>query len=140
MSQYILDTDHVTLFQYGHSEIARRAKVIGGSNIFVTTITLEEQLRGRLAGISKAATKPEKLAVAYQNLRKTVTYFCNVQLLNFDNPAYNCYQSLRQQRIRVGTQDLKIAAITLVNQAVLVTRNQKDFIQVPGLTFEDWTI
>lgn len=140
MSRYILDTDHVTLFQHNHPEIARRARAVGGSNIFITTVTLEEQLRGRLAGISRCAIKPELLAVAYENLRRTQLYFCSVNLLDFDDVAYNCYQSLRQQQIRIGTQDLRIAAIALVNQATLVTRNQQDFSKVPDLLFEDWTI
>ena len=140
MSRYILDTDHVTLFQYNHPQIAQRARAVGSSNIFITTVTLEEQLRGRLAGISRCATKPELLAVAYENLRRTQLYFCSVNLLNFDDAAYNCYQSLRQQQIRIGTQDLRIAAIALANQAVVVTRNHQDFSKVPGLLFEDWTI
>ncbi|HAG85011.1 MAG TPA: nucleic acid-binding protein [Cyanobacteria bacterium UBA12227] len=140
MSQYILDTDHVTLFQYNHPEIVQRARAIGNSNIFITTVTLEEQLRGRLAGISRAATKPERLAIAYQNLRRTLVYFCSVNLVDFDDSAYTFYQSLRQQKIQIGTQDLRIAAIALANQAVVVTRNQRDFSKVPYLSLEDWTV
>jgi tRNA(fMet)-specific endonuclease VapC len=140
VSQYILDTDCVTLFQYNHPRISERARAIGSSKIFITTVTLEEQLRGRLAGISRSATKPERLEIAYQNLRKTLLYFCSVNLLDFDNAAYNCYQSLLQQRIRIGTQDLRIAAIALANELTLVTRNHQDFSKVPNLCIEDWTI
>lgn len=140
MSQYILDTDHVTLFQHNHPKISQKVRAVGSSNIFVTTVTLEEQLRGRLAGISRAATKPELLAVAYGNLRETLLYFCSVNLLNFDDAAYNCYQSLLQLKIRIGTQDLRIAAIALANQAILVTRNQQDFGKVPNLSLGDWTV
>ncbi|MBD2124508.1 type II toxin-antitoxin system VapC family toxin [Trichocoleus sp. FACHB-262] len=140
MSRYILDTDHVTLFQHNYPSIAQRARAVGGSNIFVTTITLEEQLRGRLAGISRVATQPKRLAVAYENLRRTLLYFCSVNLLDFDDAACSCYQSLLQQRIRIGTQDLRIAAIALANQITLVTRNHQDFGKVPNLCLEDWTI
>lgn len=140
MSRYILDTDHVTLFQHNYLKIAQRARAIGGSNIFITTVTLEEQLRGRLAGISRAATKPELLSIAYENLRKTQLFFCGVNLLNFDDAAYNCYQDLRQQQIRIGTQDLRISAIALANQAIIVTRNQQDFSKVSDSSLEDWTI
>jgi tRNA(fMet)-specific endonuclease VapC len=93
-----------------------------------------------LAGISRAATKPERLAVAYENLRKTLLYFCSVNLLNFDDAAYNCYQSLLQQKIQIGTQDLRIAAIALANQATVVTRNKKDFSKVSDLALEDWIV
>lgn len=140
LNQYILDTDHVTLFQHNHPRISQRVRDVGGSNIFVTIITLEEQLRGRLGGISKYATKPERLAVAYENLRRTLLYFCSVKLLNFDDVAYNCYQNLLQQKIRIGTQDLRIAAIALTNQATLVTRNQQDFSKIPNLSLEDWAV
>jgi tRNA(fMet)-specific endonuclease VapC len=135
-----LDTDHVTLFQHNNSKIVQRIQTIGSSNILVTTVTLEEQLRGRLAGISRAATKPENLAVSYGNLRKTLLYFCSINLLDFDDAAYNCYRDLLQQKIRIGTQDLRIAAIALANQTILVTRNQQDFSKVPALVIEDWTI
>lgn len=140
MSRYILDTDHVTLFQHNHLGIVQRTRDVGGSNIFITTVTLEEQLRGRLASISRSATKPEHLAVAYKNLRRTLLYFCSVNLLDFNDAASNCYQNLLQQKVRIGTQDLRIAAIALVNQATLVTRNQQDFSKVPDLAFEDWTV
>jgi tRNA(fMet)-specific endonuclease VapC len=140
LSRYILDTDHVTLFQHNYPKIAQRARAIGSSNIFITTVTLEEQLRGRLAAISRAATKLEQLSIAYENLRETQLFFCSMNLLNFDNAAYNFYQSLRQQQIRIGTQDLRISAIALANQTIIVTRNQQDFSKVPDLSLEDWTI
>ena len=38
----------------------------------------------------------------------------------------------------MGRADLLIAAITLANRATLVTRNLKDFRQVPGLQIENW--
>ncbi|MEH1948699.1 MAG: type II toxin-antitoxin system VapC family toxin [Nostoc sp.] len=140
MSQCILDTDHVTLSQHGNPKILQRAQVVGSSNIFITTVTLEEQLKGRLASISKCATKAELLVVAYRNLRITQIYFCSMNLLEFDEAAYNCYQSLRWQKIQIGTQDLRIAAIALANEAILVTRNHRDFSKVPNLYLEDWTM
>ncbi|WP_366839181.1 hypothetical protein [Nostoc sp. LPT] len=44
------------------------------------------------------------------------------------------------QRIRIGTQDLRIAAITLSVNGILVTCNRKDFEKVTNLHLEDWTI
>jgi tRNA(fMet)-specific endonuclease VapC len=140
VSKYILDTNIVTLSQHGNSNIAQRAKVVGIDNIFITTVTLEEQLKGRLAVISKSATKPELLPIAYRNLQVTQRYFCSVNLLEFNQECCECFKKLRQQKINIGTQDLRIAAIALVNDAILVTQNYQDFIKVPDLKIEDWTV
>ena len=61
-------------------------------------------------------------------------------VIDFDEAAYNCYASLRRQKIRIGSQDLRIGAIALSRNAVVVTRNQRDFGRIPGLLLEDWTI
>jgi predicted nucleic acid-binding protein len=55
------------------------------------------------------------------------------------NAAATTIEQLIQHRIRIGTMDLKIAAIVLSRGATLLTCNQRDFGQVPGLRFEDWT-
>jgi tRNA(fMet)-specific endonuclease VapC len=60
-------------------------------------------------------------------------------MVNFTEEAHDRFIDLRRQGIRIGTQDLRIAAICLVNQLTLVTRNRQDFTQVPGLVLQDWT-
>ena len=48
------------------------------------------------------------------------------------------FERLRQQRVRIGTMDLKIAAIALGYNALVLSDNLRDFQQVPGLHAEDW--
>ena len=43
---------------------------------------------------------------------------------------------MRRQRLRVGTRDLRIAAVCIVHGATLVTHNARDYAQLPGLTFD----
>jgi tRNA(fMet)-specific endonuclease VapC len=52
--------------------------------------------------------------------------------------AADMLQSLRKQRIRIGTMDLKIASIVLTHDAMLLSRNLRDFEKVPSLRVENW--
>ena len=138
MRLYVLDTDHVSLLQKNHPQIVQRISNVGAGSLAVTVITVEEQLRGWFKVIRRHSSGP-KLIWAYAGLRGAVEYFNTVRLIDFDQAAEACYVDLRRQKIRIGTQDLRIAAITLSVNAVLVTRNRRDFEKVPNLVFEDWT-
>ena len=139
MTLWILDTDHVSLFQTGHPSVISRIQSTDPTALAVTIVTLEEQMYGRLNQIRRAKSI-EDLRAAYFNLNRTFAYFQTVNLLEFDLDATNCYQELSSQKIRVGTQDLKIGAIALSHQAVIVTRNARDFRKIPLLQIEDWSI
>jgi len=67
-------------------------------------------------------------------------FYSTVPLLDFDSAAYRHYAALREEKLRIGTQDLRIGAIALSNKGVLITRNTRDFSKVPNLRFEDWSI
>lgn len=60
--------------------------------------------------------------------------------LAYTEEAAAHFVQLRQAKLRIGTQDLRIAAIALVHGATVVTRNWRDFRHVPGLALEDWSI
>jgi tRNA(fMet)-specific endonuclease VapC len=42
----------------------------------------------------------------------------------------------RLQRIRVPTHDLHMAAVCVIHTATLISRNRRDFVQIPGLRVE----
>jgi tRNA(fMet)-specific endonuclease VapC len=139
VSLWILDTDHISLFQREHPQVVARLSHINPNHRAVTIITVEEQIKGRLKVINDAKTV-DSLGKAYVNFRKTLEFFNIIHVLDFDQEACNYYTELKPQKIRIGTQDLKIASIVLSQQAILVTRNRKDFEKIPNLLIEDWTI
>ena len=105
---------------------------------FVTTcISVEEQLRGWAALLNQTRDR-QRLVNAYHELNKLVDYFACWKRLEFDELAAEKFDQLRSQKIRIGTMDLRIAAIALVNNATLLTANLRDFQQVPNLQAEDW--
>ncbi len=138
MKLYILDTDHASLFQRQHLQVMTRVGEKPPEQLAVTIITVEEQLRGWLAQIRRASTSLA-LIKAHLGLRRTIQYFNTIQLLDYDIIADTQFANLRRQKIRVGSQDLRIAAIALATGNVLVTRNHSDLGQIPGLPIEDWS-
>ena len=138
MSLWILDTDHVSLFQRNHPQIVNRLEKVAPTDIAITVITLEEQIRGRFDMIRRAAS-PSELILAYQNLHITFDSLKSFDILDFSPVASTIYSSLLKQKIKIGTQDLRIAAIALSINGILVTRNQRDFAKIPNLVIEDWS-
>ena len=141
MTQYILDTDHITLLQHSNPLILQRFETLYTSDVAITVINVEELIQGWFNVIRQASQPGQKqrLTWAYVGLRSAVKFINDFLVLDFTESAYEQYLALRRQGIRIGTQDLRIASIALVNNSILVTRNRQDFAQVPGLVLEDWT-
>lgn len=139
MPLYLLDTDHLSLHQRGHYAVMRRVQATPNQDIVASIISFEEQLRGWLNVLRQVENSP-KLPLAYQSLREMQTYYCRLRLLDFDAQAQHIYDRLRATYRRQGTMDLRIAACAINSSAILVTRNQRDFSQIPKLQLEDWTL
>jgi tRNA(fMet)-specific endonuclease VapC len=139
MSGFILDTDHITLYQAAHPIVQRRVNALDDTQLFVTIVSYQEQTAGWLAQIERAQATPKVIRM-YQWLQETLQYFAKQRVLPFDERAAQYVQQFQQQRIRVGTRDLRIAAIALANHCTVVTRNRRDFERVPGLLVEDWSV
>jgi tRNA(fMet)-specific endonuclease VapC len=140
MTVWILDTDHISLWQRQHIPVLTRLDAIGVENIAVTVITVEEQFRGRLDKVRRANSEAARIS-AYGWMRETTVFFGQIsQIVAWSAEAERCYGALKQQRIRIGAQDLRIAAIALAVGSPVITRNRRDFEQVPGLSIEDWSI
>lgn len=76
---------------------------------------------------------------AYRRLKRLLGNYLKIEVLDFAAPAAAEFERLRGLRLRIGTMDLKIAAIALAHGATVLTRNLKDFGLVPSLRIEDWT-
>ena len=143
MMAVILDTDVLTLLQEDSSpdspRIRGRLQQIPDFEVFTTVVSIQEQLQGRFAAINHPRDD-HHLLESFQGLLKVLGRFASLNVLPFETNALHCFQDLRRQRIRIGTNDLRIAAIALTRGVKVVTRNTRDFEQVPGLLIEDWTV
>ncbi|AMW29522.1 type II toxin-antitoxin system VapC family toxin [Arthrospira platensis] len=139
---YILDTDHLSLIQRNGEpgqRILAKIATVEKIQIAVTVITYEEQIRGRLNFLSQAKTVEQQI-IAYEGLQKTAKDYCFIPILPFDYPAAVEHQRLRKTYPRLGNMDLKIAAISLVQNATLLTCNESDFGIIQELSIENWSI
>ena len=142
MKIFVLDTDIYSLFERGHPQIVARFLAIPSHELGITVITAEEKMRGRLAYIRTITSKHKSSAEqfeAYRWFRETIETIRDFSILDYTALAHTIFQSLQQQKIRIGSQDLRIAAITLSVGGILATRNQTDFGQIPDLVTEDWS-
>jgi tRNA(fMet)-specific endonuclease VapC len=142
MTLYVMDTDHLSLYERGYQTIQGRILAIrqnANDKLVITVVSVEEQLAGRLAQIRKAKTS-QNLISAYEYLKMTFILFSNLEILDYEARADDRFREFRKAGLRIGTQDLRIATIALVNNGILLTRNRRDFEKVSGLVIQDWSI
>jgi tRNA(fMet)-specific endonuclease VapC len=139
---YLLDTDHLTILERGGDGCQRlRARLLqtNSAEVGTTIISYEEQMRGWLGRAAKVH-KVEAQVRVYEKLEQNLALFSAMNMMSFDLAAATEFQRLRRAYPRLGTMDLKIAAIAITQGAMVLTRNLSDFGQINELQAEDWSI
>jgi tRNA(fMet)-specific endonuclease VapC len=138
---FILDTDAMTVWldprDALRDQLERRFSSPDSPRRVTTVVSFQETVRGWLAKIHRAR-KAEQIVREYANLLDDLSGYQMFEVLPYTRSAHERFEAFRRQKVRVPTMDLRIACIALVNNATLLTRNLRDFRQVPALTFEDW--
>jgi tRNA(fMet)-specific endonuclease VapC len=140
---FLLDTDHIGIIQQQtqpeFSRLLQRMNQHQVGDFFFPIISFHEQVLGWNTYINQARASSGVIR-GYLMFQQILADFGAAQVLPFDQAAANSFDSLRAHRIRVGTMDLRIAAIALSRNMTVLTRNVRDFQKVPGLNVEDWTV
>jgi tRNA(fMet)-specific endonuclease VapC len=139
MLRFLFDTDHLTLYHHRHPQLMHRMEMQPPDAVGVSAVTAEESMRGRLAALSRARNGPMRI-LQYRHLLESLNLLSQFIQVPYDQASENHFQQLRTSRLKVGTQDLKIAAIALANNLILLTRNRRDFGRIPGLSLDDWSV
>jgi tRNA(fMet)-specific endonuclease VapC len=142
MTMFLLDTDHLVILQHEadrefsvlHERMSRHVH----EDFSLSIVSFHEQMLGANQFISRAKTQAQ-VTRGYQMMEVILIDFSRFRVLPFDQPAAAQFVRLRKARVRIGTMDLRIAAIAASHQLTVLTRNTRDFGQVPDLTVEDWT-
>ncbi len=129
---YTLDTNALTALLTGRGDVGERfARALsGGDEVTLNAVSYFEMKRGLfLPRFARRLTQFEMFVRDYELLPM------NVAALDV---AVEIYQKLRVRGTPLEDADVFAAAIAIVNDAVLVTRNTKHFERIEGLGLEDW--
>ncbi|MEP6506825.1 MAG: type II toxin-antitoxin system VapC family toxin [Gemmatimonadales bacterium] len=129
----LLDTDVcVDVLRGTYPTLARRIAGVGADQIAVSAITAGELFTGAL--------KSSRVA---ESILLTELLLSGMTILAFDAEASRTYGLIRTRLERkgqkIGDMDTLIAAHAVTLDAVLVTRNTREFSHVDELRIEDWT-
>lgn len=136
----LLDTDHLSVLTDPRQGM--RVQLLdrlhsSGEEVAIPVPAVEEQLRAWLAQVHRLVDVRRQV-IPYQRLVKLIDFLGHWTIVEWDEPSANAFRRLRSEGIRIGTQDLKIAAAALVHDALLLSANLRDFKKIPGLKAEDW--
>lgn len=135
----VLDTNHFRVIAEGGEAAANllQQATNSGAEVLLSIITVQEATGGWLALINRLQAGRDQVR-AYASFEKTILAFHRFGILSFDDDAADRFHSLRKARPQDGTMDLKIAAICLAHDALLLTRNTLHFAGIAGLRVENW--
>jgi tRNA(fMet)-specific endonuclease VapC len=136
----LLDTDHFSVVvDARHTRHARLVDQLrhATDSVALPVVSVEEQLRAWLAQVRRVHDV-KKQVYPYDRLIRLIDTLRQWDIARWDESAADIFTRLRSERIRIGTQDLKIASIALDTGALVLSGNLRDFEKVPGLRVEDW--
>ena len=135
----VLDTNHFNELRENSAAAKRLAARIEErhADVFSCIVAAEESLHGWIAYVRKHKPGADQL-YAYSRLQACLETLTELTIIPFDEDAVSIFNVLQQRHRRIGTMDLKIAAICLVHEATLLTRNVRDFDCIQGLRVENW--
>lgn len=134
------DTDILTELFAGNAALNQRLALVPPDERRIPIAAAGEVVRGWLAAIRQAEANRGRMTLefAFARFEESLVKMAPFALLPYTAAAHAQVQAWQSAKIRVGTNDMRIAAICVVHGAKLVTRNVSDYAQLPGLTFEEW--
>ena len=136
----LLDSDHFTVVTNkdysGHIALVDRLRN-QPQDVRLPVIVAEESLKGWLAQVHRAKRESQKIA-AYHHLIKVISALSKSQIVPWTEEAARELARQRGLRVNIPPHDLMIASLAITHDALLLTRNAKDFSRVHGLRFESW--
>ena len=130
--RYMLDTN-ICIYAIKHKPetVFQKLQEVDPEDVCVSSVTYAELVHG-----------VEKSAAVEKNRLALSILFANIEILDFDVDATNCYGKIRagleKKGTPIGPLDMMIAGHAMSMGYTLVTNNEKEFSRVPDLKTENW--
>jgi len=129
----VLDSNTISYYFRGDPQVVPKLKALRPADVGVPAV-VEYELRYGLHRLPEAVAAPRLAALGQ--------FLAPLQILPFDSDcaaqAARLRATLESLGTLIGPHDTLIAATALRHQAVLVTRNVREFSRVPGLQVQSW--
>lgn len=138
---YLLDVDTLERIFRGDTRVARQLNQTPKSDVWISSITVEEMLNGTLSEINKAREQSSRrdIELPSRYLVRLIERLRVFNLLPYINAAEELYRSYEAAVKRIGKMDCRLAAHASVSGLIVVTCNTADFSRIPGTEVEDWS-
>lgn len=136
MTEYLLDTDHLSYVQEGHPKVVQQLTILPSEDrVFTSVVGVAELLRG-VHLLPRSRRRSELLALYHQVIgqMEEVLPITLTVAERFSETEVR----LRTKGKPIPVNDVWVAALALVRGAVLVT-NDEHFTYVDNLNLANWT-
>ena len=130
--RYMLDTN-ICIYAIKHKpeKVFQKLQEVDPEDVCVSSVTYAELVHG-----------VEKNAAVERNRLALFMLLANIEILNFDVEAADCYGKIRagleKKGTPIGSLDMMIAGHAMSMGYTVVTNNVKEFSRVPDLKIENW--
>lgn len=132
MLKYMLDTNIIIYTIKNRPTVVKQLFKQHEDQICISTVTLGELVFGA-----------EHSQQVERNLADIEAMTARLEVLDFNNKAAYHFGQIRSELYRIaqpiGPYDMMIAGHARSSGLILVTNNEKVFMQVPGLVIENWS-
>lgn len=139
---YFWDTNILNYFRTEHTILSQHIARVSWDKIFLPSVVVAESWRGRLRQADAVPkSEPGQAVFPHRKLLETHNLLSQFKVIPFDEEAVEELTGLQKKvkRWKKRYADIMIAAMTLSNHFVLVTRNERDFSDlIPAQQMENW--
>ncbi len=130
--KYMLDTN-ICIYAIKHKpeRVFLKLREVDPEDVCISVVTYAELVHG-----------VEKSAAVEKNRVALSALLANIEILDFDTDAANCYGKIRadleKKGMPIGSLDMMIAGHAQSLGYTVVTNNAKEFLRVSDLRIENW--